>query len=255
MVDPVEFYDLRECGGPGTLLDGDVEFYLAQAQKTGGPILDLACGTGRVALPRERAGFTVTGVERAPGMLAVARAKQRAAGLATLKFLQGNMARFHLGRRFRLAIMAYRAFQHLLTPNEQCSCLQCVRRHVPRQGRLIVHLFDPRLEHCVPNEPAYNGKRAPVHDLATQQDVLVEVTDRRVDPLSQTFSETWLWTVMQGAFVVRTCEDVLQLRWTYRYEMGYLLKLAGFRVLAEYSDFKGSPPLDGAEQVWVAEAV
>ena len=36
----VQFYDLRECGGPGTLLDGDVKFYLAQGQKTGGPILD-----------------------------------------------------------------------------------------------------------------------------------------------------------------------------------------------------------------------
>ena len=55
----VEFYDLRERGGPGTLLDGDVEFYLGQARKTGGPILDLACGTGRVAFPLARAGFDV----------------------------------------------------------------------------------------------------------------------------------------------------------------------------------------------------
>jgi hypothetical protein len=47
----VDFYDVRERGGPGTLLDGDIEFYLAQARKTGGPILDLACGTGRVAFP------------------------------------------------------------------------------------------------------------------------------------------------------------------------------------------------------------
>jgi hypothetical protein len=41
----------------------------------------------------------------------------------------------------------------------------------------------------------------------------------------------------------------------HRYEMRYLLELTGFRVLAEYSDFKGSPPRYGAEQVWVAEAV
>lgn len=165
------------------------------------------------------------------------------------------MARFSLGRRFGLTIIAYRAFQHLLTPNEQRSCLQCVRRHACRRGRLIVHLFDPRLEHCVPDDRAYNGKRTPVHDPATEQDVLVEVTDRRVDPVTQTFSETWRWTVMRGSSVVRAHEDVLQLRWTYRYEMRYLLELAGFRVLAECSDFKGSPPLYGAEQVWVAEAV
>lgn len=256
MVDPAWSSTIcASVGGPGTLLDGDLEFYLAQAQKTGGPILDLACGTGRVALPLAGAGFRVTGADRARGMLAIARAKQRSSGLASLKFLQGNMARFSLGRRFGLAIIAYRAFQHLLTPKLQRSCLEWVRRHVRRLGRLIVHLFDPRLEHCVPNDPAYNGKRTPVHDPATQQDVSVEVTDRRVDPVTQTCSETWRWTVMHGASVVRAYQDVLQLRWTYRYEMWYLLELAGFRVLAEYSDLKGSPPLYGAEQVWVAEAV
>ena len=53
----VEFYELRERGGPGTVLDGDVEFYLAQARKTGGPILDLACGIGRVALALAGAGL------------------------------------------------------------------------------------------------------------------------------------------------------------------------------------------------------
>jgi SAM-dependent methyltransferase len=247
----VDFYDVRERGGPGTILDGDIEFYLAQARKTGGPILDLACGTGRVALPLALAGFQVTGIERASGMLAIARAKQRASGLAALKFVRGNMARFDLGRRFRLAIIAYRAFQHLLTPKEQRSCLECVRR----RGRLIVHLFDPRLEYCLPASQSLNGKRPPVHDPATQQEVYVEVTARQTDPVTQTFSETWRWTVTHQGSVVRTYEDVLRLRWTYRCEMRYLLELCGFRVRVEYADFKGSPPRYGAEQIWVAEAV
>jgi len=54
--------------------------------------------------------------------------------------------------------------------------------------------------------------------------------------------------------VVQTYSDVLRLRWTYRYEMRYLFELAGFTVVAEHSDFKGSPPRYGAEQVWVVEA-
>jgi ubiquinone/menaquinone biosynthesis C-methylase UbiE len=77
----VEFYDLCERGAFGTVCDGDVEFYIAQARKIGGPVLDLACGTGRVALPLAKAGFAVTGIERAPGMLAIARAKRRTSGL------------------------------------------------------------------------------------------------------------------------------------------------------------------------------
>jgi ubiquinone/menaquinone biosynthesis C-methylase UbiE len=251
----VEFYDVRERGGPGTLLDGDVEFYLAQARKVGGPILDLACGTGCVAFPLARAGFDITAVDSAPAMLAIARDKQRTSGLEHLRFIRGRMARFDLGRRFGLAIIAYRAFQHLLTAREQRSCLEHVRRHLRRRGRLIVHLFDPKLEFCVPASPPLHNKRPAVHDPVTHQEIAVEVTDRQTDPVTQTLSEVWRWTVTRDGAVVRTYDDVLRLRWTYRYEMRYLLELTGFMVRAEHSNFKGSPPRYGAEQVWVAEAV
>jgi len=86
----VEFYDLRERGGAGTILAGDVEFYVAQARKTGGPVLDLACGTGRVAFPLAQAGFAVTGVDSSPGMIAIARAKQRESGLTALPGTQNS---------------------------------------------------------------------------------------------------------------------------------------------------------------------
>ena len=251
----VDFYDLREHGGPGTVIEGDVDFYLAQARKTGGPVLDLACGTGRVAFPLAQVGFEVIGLDRSPAMLAIARAKQQTSGLAKLKFLRGNMARFDLRRRFGLALVAYRAFQHLLTPKEQRSSLECIRRHLRRRGRLIVHLFDPRLEYCVPGAPLLNTERPPAHDPATQRDVRVELTSRTTDPVTQTFSETWHWSVSRRGAVVETHDDVLRLRWTYRYEMRYLLELSGFQVLAEYSDFKRSPPRYGAELVWVTEAV
>ena len=251
----VEFYDIRETGGPSSMLDGDVEFYLKQARSTGGPILDLDCGTGRVAFPLARAGFDVTGVDRAPAMIAIARTKLRASPLKNVRFVRGNMARFTLGRRFRLAIIAYRAFQHLLKPEEQRSCLAHVRRHLRRRGRLIVHPFDPMLEFCVPGSAPLSSARPTVRDPFTGQDVSLVVTDRQTDPLTQNFSEVWRWAVIRDGDIVRTFDDELRLRWTYRYEMRYLLELTGFKVLAEYSDFKGSPPRYGAEQVWVAEAV
>ena len=52
--------------------------------------------------------------------------------------------------------------------------------------------------------------------------------------------------------MVRQEEEILRLRWTYRYEMRHLLELAGFEVEAEFSDFRGSPPAYGREQVWLA---
>jgi len=245
----VEFYDLREGGGPGTVLDGDVDFYLAQARKTGGPVLDVACGTGRVAFPLARAGVDVTGIDRAPGMIAIAKAKQRESRLKNLRFVRANMTRFSVGGKYRLAIVAYRAFQHLLTPSEQRSCLTSIHRHLARRGRLVVHLFDPRLEFCLPDSPPLASKRTSTHDAATGCEVALDVTDRRTDPVTQTFSEIWRWRVMRDGVAVRSYDDELRLRWTYRYEMRYLLELTGFKVVGEHSDFKGSPPRYGAEQV------
>ncbi len=237
--------------GPGTVLEGDVAFYLAMARRLRGPVLELACGTGRVALPLARAGFDVTGLDRAPAMLAIARAKLRATPIPGLRLVRGSMTRFTLSRRFALVVIAFRAFQHLLSVRDQRACLKHVRRHLRPNGRLVIHLFDPRLEYCLPQLRAAPTMRTTVHDSTTGQDVSVAITDRHNDPVTQTFSERWHWTITRGGRVVRRFEDVLRLRWTYRQEMRHLFELTGFRVLAEYSDFKGSPPRYGAEQVWV----
>jgi hypothetical protein len=139
----------------------------------------------------------------------------------------------------------------LLSVRDQRACLEHVRRHLRPNGRLVIHLFDPRLEYCLPDGDAAPTGRPPVHDPATGQDVAVTIIDRHNDPVTQTFSERWQWTITRRGRVVRRFEDVLRLRWTYRQEMRYLFELTGYRVLAEYSDFKGSPPRYGAEQVWV----
>jgi SAM-dependent methyltransferase len=251
----VDFYDVREAIAPGNPCEGDVAFYVRQARRTGSPILELGCGTGRVCLPLARAGFDVVGLDASPYMLRVAREKAKASARPAT-FVRGNMARFRLRRRFRLALIPYRAFQHLLTPRDQRSCLRCVHRHLVRGGRLVVHLFDPRLEFCFPGSPRPGYPRSTAHDPRSDRSVEVVVTDRRLDPLTQTFSERWRWTVRDRmGKVIRRVPDVLTLRWTYRYEMAYLFELTGFSVRACYSDFRGSPPRYGAEQVWVVEKV
>jgi len=248
----VEFYDAQGFGAAGSPMEGDVAFYLAQARRTRGPILELACGTGRVAMPLARAGFEVTGLDRSPGMLAIARGKLRREPIPGLRFIRGNMTRFSLPQRFGLVVIAFRSFQHLLTIPEQRACLEQVGRHLLPKGRLIVNLFDPRLELCVPDPAVVPMLRSTVQDEATGQDVSVTVTDRRNDPLTQTFSERWRWTVSRRGRVVRRVDDVLRLRWTYRHEMRHLFELTGYRIVAEYSDFRRSPPRYGAEQIWVA---
>ncbi|MFA5141268.1 MAG: class I SAM-dependent methyltransferase [Elusimicrobiota bacterium] len=223
--------------------EDDVDFYLRQARRTGGPVLELGAGTGRVAIRIAKAGFRVTGLDLSPYMLEAARVKP---GAGLVRWVRGDMTRFDLKRKFRLILIPFRAFQHLLTPEAQRACLSCVRRHLAKGGRFVVDLFDPRLDFCFPG--AGHVFRAKLRHPKTGRVFHMRTADRRNDPLTQTFTERFIFEESGG----RRHSELLRLRWTYRYEMRYLLELCGFKVLACYGDFKGGGPRYGKEQIWVA---
>ena len=139
-----ELYDRYARGLPGEL-----EFYVDEACRAGSPCLELGCGTGRILLAAAEAGAQVVGVDRAPAMLDVLRAK-----LATLseqvqkrvEVVQTDMRTFDLGRRFGRVLIPYRAFLHLLTDAEQRLALERIHQHMAPDGRLIFNVFDPDLE-------------------------------------------------------------------------------------------------------------
>jgi SAM-dependent methyltransferase len=128
--------------------DRDLGFYLGLAEEADGPVLELACGTGRVLLPLARAGHEVTGLDLSPHMLAEARRRLAAEPpevRARVSLIDGTMCRFDLARRFALILIPFRAFQALLTREEQRGCLECSREHLQPEGRLVVDVFNPRL--------------------------------------------------------------------------------------------------------------
>ena len=87
----------------------------------------------------------------------------------------------------------------------------------------------------------------------TKKPIRFEIIERRPDPLTQTLEEIWRFEELDDdGSLLRHEEVTLALRWTYRWEMRYLLELCGFKIEAEYSDWKQSPPAYGLEQVWVA---
>ena len=241
---------------PGTALEGDAAWYAARAREWGGPVLEGAVGTGRVAWEIARAGIEVVGFDASPAMLARAEAKRAAMptdarGLAS--FLRADLREFDLGRRFPLAIVPFRAFQCLLETGEQVRSLACFRRHLDPGGRLVIHLFGPNYAFLVP------GGRPPRERLADcvhpDRGTRVEITigDREIDPVAQVFREVWTFREFDAAGGLLLEErETLRMRWTFRFEMLHLLESAGFRVEAEYSDFRGSPPAYAREQVFVA---
>jgi ubiquinone/menaquinone biosynthesis C-methylase UbiE len=245
----VEVYDSR-TDLAGTPVEGDIDFYVALARETGGPVLELACGTGRVTFPLARAGLEVVGVDRSAPMLARAMAKLLPGDRVTL--VEGDMAEFRLGREFPLALIPFRAFQCLLTVEDQRRCLESVVRHLKRGGTFVVDLFDPKLELCAPDATGPSVRPGGTHPRSGNR-VACTVGSRVNDPIRQVLTEVWRLTETDaGGRVVREEDEALSLRWTYRWEMRHLLERHGFEVVAEYSDFRRSPPAYGREQVWVA---
>jgi len=238
----------------GSSVEGDVEFYRAAARRTGGPVLDVGCGTGRIAFELTADGWDVVGLDRSEAMLAIAerrRAGQSTQMAARLELVEADMTDFDLGRTFALIIAPYRVFQFLLTPEAQRSALAALRRHLAPDGELVLDLFDPRLDLCLPDiRPS--GDVEVVRHPVTGNDVRVQRLERVNDPVRQVFDEVWLSTeVGRDGRELRSLRETLSLRWTYRWEMRHLLELSGFAVVSEFGDFLGSPPAYAREQVWI----
>jgi SAM-dependent methyltransferase len=187
-------------------------------------------------------------------MLAIAAEKARANGLADkLRLECADMRNFDLApRNFDLAIIPFRAFQVLLHVDDQLAALAAIRRHLRPGGVLAVHLFDPNLHFLLPGTLAPIDRQVGVdRDTGRTVEGVLEATE--LDHVNQIRRDTWRYRAFAADGTVAE-EEVLELnlRWIYRWEMRHLLRIAGFTVEAEYSDFLGSPPAYSKEQVWVA---
>lgn len=252
----VEAYDVLHRPDAVGAFAGDMEFYESLAAETGGPILELACGTGRVAFHLAGAGLEVVGLDRSEPMLAVARSKlDRDRGPSVLQpsFEHGDMTNFALDRNFALVIVAFRSFQLLLTPEAQRSCLSAIRRHLRPGGLAVLDVFDPILHLVAPDiAPEDLPLRRGSATLPNGSRVEADVIHRSHDPVIQVLRETWRFReVDQKGSVVREEQELLTMRWSYRFEMRHLFELSGLEVIDEFSDYQRSPPAYGHEQIWV----
>ena len=235
---------------------GDVAFYSRVARETGGSVLELGCGTGRITLALAEAGHEMTGLDLSEGMLTVARRKAAALPAETrqrLTLIHQDMTTLDLDRRFSFIFVAFRSFQHLLTVDLQKKALQGIHRHLEPGGRLALHLFDPRLDFLI-DEGAPIPKTSGTSD-STGRRYVGEIVETRFDHLAQIRRDLWRYAeIGSDGAVLREETREMVLRWTYRWELRHLLELCSFEVEAEYSDFERSPPTYGKELVVVGRA-
>jgi len=121
----------------------DKTLYLELARRFGSPILELACGTGRITLALAQAGYEVTGIELSPEMLEITQEKLRQLPKdvqSRVSLNHGDMTNFQLDERFAMVIIPM-SFKFLLTTNDQLACLRQVRKHLTDNGALILDLY------------------------------------------------------------------------------------------------------------------
>lgn len=226
--------------------EDDLPFYLAEARRARGPVLELACGTGRLALPLKKAGVDITGLDYSAPMLARARAKAAAAGLE-IPFKRGDARRFRLGRKFKLVFIAFNSLQHLGRREELEGLFRSVKAHLAPGGRFILDVFnpDPRYFTRDPEEllpVAY-------YDAPGGGDKVLVNEQYSYDKAAQTSRLVWHYRSEKTG---RTLKKTLNLRCFFPEELLALAHYNGFRVLKRYGDFKKTPfASDSAKQVLV----
>jgi SAM-dependent methyltransferase len=230
----------------------DLRFYRDYAQGTRN-VLELACGTGRVALPLARAGHRVTAVDLSQPMLDVFRQKLSREPVSVadrVTIRRADMATFSLGQYFDLIIVPFRGFQALTNEEEISGCLYSIRNHLRADGRTILDVFAlGDLEtRAWQGESVDWVKKIP----ETGQTITRTRIRKRLDRRKQIVYSEIAYYIQEPDGTERTLRDPLALRYYRRYQMEYRLAASGFDIEAEFGDYDGRPPGRGPEQIYVA---
>jgi SAM-dependent methyltransferase len=242
--DFARFYDLEYQH-----FTDDLPFYGRLADDAGSPILELACGTGRVLLHLARSGHTVTGLDISRPMLALAHdhlSTEPSEVQARVTIVEQDMRRFRLEGRFRLAILAINSFMHLMTTRDQVRCLKCIRRRLVDDGLLVIDIFNPEL--ALYDSAGRSFFERSMDDSATGGTVTKLVStridqERRVNHLTFYYDE-----MAPGQQQTRHTAAISQ-HYLHHSEMSALLVRCGFAVEQVYGGFGPSAWTPGSQKM------
>jgi SAM-dependent methyltransferase len=210
----------------------DVEFYVEEARASGGPVVELACGTGRIAVPVAKAGIGVIGVDGSAAMLEVAREYAAAEGVAKLLDLRhGDLREPPVPERVPLVLIPFRSLLHMTTEADRLRALAAAHELLLPGGRLVFDVFAP--------------SRGDVEDTngrwLEREPGIFERADWDEDERTLTLS------VRRGDEA-----STMLLAWLSPPEWRRLLDIAGFDVEAQWGWFDRRPYAGGEDVVFAA---
>ncbi|HEX3808012.1 MAG TPA: class I SAM-dependent methyltransferase [Gaiellaceae bacterium] len=207
----------------------DVPFYVDEAVRSGGPVLELGVGTGRIAVPIAASGVEVVGVDFSAGMLEVARERAELAGV-TVDLRHGDMREPPVEGAFPLVLCPFRSLLHMETDADRRTALRAVSRCLAPGGRFVFDVFTPAADDIADTHGRWLEREPGIWERADWD----EETRTLILRLRSAEGET-----------------EMSLAWLSVPEWQELLRDEGFVVDTVYGWFDRTPWRGGEDSIWV----
>ena len=190
----------------------------------GGAILELAVGTGRVAIPLANKGLYVSGIEASSKMIAKLKEKP---GSSELVVIQGNMAEFNIDASYKLIFLVFNTLFNLNSQKEQARCFNTVSKHLDKGGKFLIETYVPEPEHY---EKGENLKTVHI----SLDRTVIEACMHDVN--KQTVDYQYIEITEQGIRM-----HPLPIRYSWPSEIDLMAENAGLKLFQRWADWQKTP--------------
>ena len=244
-----KYYEAAYAAKPELI---DVPYYLGLARRVGGPVLEIACGTGRVLLALARTGVEVCGVDNSVHMLQVLRENlsHEPREVQERVYIEaGDMRNFRLARKFPLIVIPFRAMQHMYTVHDQVDALKTAAFHLNENGKLVFDVFFPKFEYLLEGIGKEIFELEWKHPSDPTKIVRRYLRKEAHDKINQNFRATFIYRTYQGDKLIREESEPLQMSYYTYPHLRALFLLAGLEPIEEYGSFNETPLDNTAEDI------
>ena len=243
------FYDGRHYDLRYSYLVEDIPFLLRQIERYGGPVLELACGTGRIAIPAALKGIAVVGMDFMESMLAVGKRKAQAQG-ANVEWVNADCCDFSLGRKFSVIIFPFNSLSHITERKRIEQCFSCVQYHLKEDGVFILDYLNPKMELLL-RDSLVRYPASEYNDPDGKGKVVLTVSTN-YDAAKQVNNVTWHYSIGNTSEEI---DEELPMRIYFPQELDSLLEYNGFKILYKYGDYDESPLVSSSpKQLFICKA-
>lgn len=236
-------------------LTNDIPFLLNEAKKFGAPILELACGTGRITLPIAKDGHEVYGIDNSEKMLLILdnKLKKENPDVANLlHFSNQNMCNFKFDTKFKMILIPFNSILLLTDRNDMDACLKNCYDHLEDDGVFIVDIFSPSFELCAIKVPKMQFIQH--FHIPDTKKVVIQWEYAKRDMAKQFINIDFLYEEYDEHGNISQNTRSIDMSIIFRYEMQYMLEKNGFRLLEFFGNYDRSEfTKDSPQMIYICE--